>query len=230
MITRSRNIVRALIILTWLVPLSAGAAGHMVVIDPAHGGDDGGVKLSRSTYEKDITLAVARMMKKNLSGTDMEVRLTRSDDRDVSPAERKKVSEESDADLFISLHINAAFGQKAGGYELYYLGITAPSSKTNDPGEILKDMEQTKRLNSSVLFAQIVQKNMGEIFPRRGRGLRDAPVRILQSLSAPAILLEMGFSTEIEDRRKLRDPDIQKAVADMLSRSVKEYFLTGGAS
>jgi len=232
MITRLKNLLWALIALIWLtVPLSAAAAGHVVVIDPAHGGKDTGVKLSRTVHEKDITLAIAKLVKKNLSNArDIQVWLTRSDDRDVSLAQRKKVLEESDGDIFISLHVNAGFGQKAEGYEVYYLGATIPSAHKDDSGEILKDMEQTRRLNNSVLLAQIVQKEMGMVFPRKGRGLRDAPVHLLQSLTTPAILLEVGFSTDIEDRKQLKDTKVQKSVATALTRSVKEYFRTGGES
>jgi len=232
MITELKNILWVLAALLWLTfPLSAAAAGHVLVIDPAHGGKDAGVKLSRTVHEKDVTLAIARLVKKNLSNTGkIQVRLTRSDDRDLSPLQRKKVLQGLDADLFISLHVNAGFGQKAEGYEIYYLGAMVPSAHKDDSGEILKDMEQTRRLNNSVLFAQIVQKNMGGVFPRKGRGLRDAPVHILQSLTMPAILLEIGFSTNLEDRKKLKDTEIQKAVAKALATSIKEYFLTGGAS
>ncbi len=232
MITGLKNMILAPIVLIWLVfPLSAAAAGHVLVIDPAHGGKDAGVKLSRTLTEKDVTLAIARLVKQNLSNTgDIKVRLTRSDDSDVSLAQRKKILEGSDEELFISLHVNAGFGQKAEGYEIYYLGATIPSAQKDNSGEILKDMEQTRRLNNSVLLAQIVQKEMGRVFPRQGRGLRDAPVRILQSMTVPAILLEVGFSTNIEDRKRLKDTEIQKAVAGALIRSVKEYFLTGRAS
>ncbi|MDO9515595.1 MAG: N-acetylmuramoyl-L-alanine amidase [Syntrophales bacterium] len=232
MITGLKNMIRVLIVLIWLtVPLSAAAAGHVLVIDPAHGGKDAGVKLSRTVHEKDVTLAIAKLVKKNLfNAEDIQVWLTRSDDRDVSLAQRKKVLEEAGADIFISLHVNAGFGQKAEGYEVYYLGATIPSAQKDDSREILKDMEQTRRLNNSVLLAQIVQKEMGRVFPRKGRGLRDAPVHLLQSLAMPAILLEVGFSTNIEDRKKMRDTKVQKSVADALTRGVKEYFLTGGAS
>ncbi|MBW2561902.1 MAG: N-acetylmuramoyl-L-alanine amidase [Deltaproteobacteria bacterium] len=230
---RSRNTIWALVtVLIWLVfPLSAAVAGHVLMIDPAHGGKDAGVKLSRTVHEKDVTLAIARLIKKNLSNTDdIKVRLTRPDDRDLSSAERKKILKRSDADLFISLHVNAGFGQKAQGYEIYYLGAAIPSAQKDDSGEILKDMEQTIRLNNSVLLAQIVQKEIGMVFPRKGRGLRDAPVHLLRSLTTPAILLEVGFSTNIEDRKKLRDTKVQKSVADALTRSVKKYFLTDGGS
>jgi len=187
--------------------------------------------LSRTVHEKDLTLAIARLVEKNLSNTDdIKVRLTRLDDRDVSLAQRRKILEESNADICISLHVNAGFGQKAEGYEIYYLGAAIPSAQKNNSGEILKDMEQTRRMNNSVLLAQIVQKEIGMVFPRKGRGLRDAPVSLLRSLTMPAILLEVGFATHIKDRKKLRDTKVQKSVADALTRSVKKYFLTNGAS
>ena len=91
-------------------------------------------------------------------------------------------------------------------------------------------MTQTRRLNNCVRFAQIVQKNMGKVFPREGRGLINAPVLVLQSLTAPAVLLEMGFATNLENKKKLRDKKIQQAVADALTKSIKKYFSTDGTS
>ena len=227
-----KKIVWALIVLICFVfPLSAVAAEHVLVIDPAHGGKDAGVKLSRTVHEKDLTLAIARLVEKNLSNTDdIKIRLTRLDDRDVSLAQRRKILEESNADICISIHVNAGFGQTAEGYEINYLGATIPFAEKDDSGEILKDMEQTRRLNNSVLLAQMVQKNMEGVFPRKGRGLREAPVHLLQSLTIPAILLEVVFATNLEDRKKLRDTKVQESVAGALTRSVKKYFLTNGAS
>ncbi|MBW2545170.1 MAG: N-acetylmuramoyl-L-alanine amidase [Deltaproteobacteria bacterium] len=232
MITESKKLIHAAVLFMLLVfPLSAAASGHVVVIDPGHGAANKGVTLSRNVHEKDVTLAVARLVKKSLSGVNnIRIRLTRLDDRDVSMANRKKIVERSNADLFISLHVNAGFGQNAEGYEIYYLGSTVPSAKKSNSGEILKDMEQTRRLNNSVRFAQIVQKNVGRVFPRKGRGLRNAPVLVLQSLTAPAVLLEAGFATNLKDRKKLKDEKIQKDIADALTKSIKEYFSTGGAS
>ncbi|MCD6485792.1 MAG: N-acetylmuramoyl-L-alanine amidase [Syntrophobacterales bacterium] len=232
MITESKRLICIVILFMLLVfPLSAAAANHVVVIDPGHGGSDMGVKLSKSVYEKDVTLAIAKLVRENLSGADgIEVRLTRLDDKNASPANRRKIARKSDVDLFISLHVNAGFGVKAKGYEIYYPAASVPSIKKSSSGEILKDMKQTRRLNSCVRFAQIVQKDMGKVFPREGRGLINAPVLVLQSITAPAILLEMGFATNIESKKKLRDEKIQKAVADALSKSIKKYFSTNGAS
>ena len=224
--------MRVLLIAVWLVlPVSAGAAEHVLVIDPAHGGTDTGVKLSRNVHEKDVTLTIAKQLKENLSGSDdITVRLTRSDDSDTSTAMRKTIIQQSHADLAVSIHVNAGFGQQAEGYEVYYNGHAVPSLRGNNTGEIVSDMEQTQRFNNSVLFAQIIQKNMRQVFPRKGRGLREAPVHLLQSLTVPAILLEVGFSTEIKERKQLRDQEVQKAIASALTQSVKEYFSAGGTS
>lgn len=232
MIAESKRLMRVVILFMLLIfPVSAAAAKHVMVIDPGHGGSDTGVKLSKSVYEKDVTLAIAKLVRENLSGAnDIDVRLTRLDDRDVSPANRKKIAGKSDADLFISLHVNAGFGLKAKGYEIYYPIADIPSAKKSSSGEILKDMTQTRRLNNCVRFAQIVQKNMGKVFPREGRGLINAPVLVLQSLTAPAVLLEMGFATNLENKKKLRDKKIQQAVADALTKSIKKYFSTDGTS
>ena len=230
--TGLQNIIRGLLIVLWFVsPLSAGAAEHMLIIDPAHGGTDTGVKLSRTVYEKDVTLAIALDMKERLSKTSgITIRLTRSGDTDLTLAERKNILRQSNADLGISLHVNAGFGLNAEGYEVYYLGITAPSASEHNSGEIVNDMAQTRCFNNSVLFAQMVQRNMEQVFPRRGRGLREAPVHLLQALEVPAILLEIGFSTKLEEKKQLREDAVQKAVADALTHSVKEYFSMDGSS
>ncbi len=232
MIVKSKRLIRVLILFMLLIfPISTAAAKQVVVIDPGHGGSNTGVKLSKSVYEKDVTLSIAKLVRKNLSGSDgIEVRLTRLDDKDVSPENRRKLAGKSNADLFISLHVNAGFGLNAKGYEIYYPVSDVPSVKKSNSGEILKDMNQTKRLNNCVRFAQILQKDMGRVFPREGRGLRNAPVLVLQSMTAPAVLLEMGFATNLENKKKLRDKKIQQAVADALTKSIKKYFSTDGTS
>ena len=232
MIRKSRNLIHAAVLFMLLVfPLSADAAGHMVVIDPGHGGSNMGVTLSRSLHEKDVTLAIARLVKKSLSGAkDIDIRLTRLDDKDVSTTDREKIVKRSNADLFISLHVNAGFGQNAEGYEIYSSGLTIPSDKESNSKEIVKNMEQTGYLNDSVRFGQIVQKNIGRVFPRKGRGLRNAPILILQSLKTPAVLLEIGFATNLKDKKLLKDEKIQQDVADAVTKSIQEYFSNGGAS
>jgi N-acetylmuramoyl-L-alanine amidase len=232
MLRKSKKIIHmAVLYMLMVFPLSAAAAGHMVVIDPGHGGSDMGVTLSRSVHEKDVTLAIARLVKKSLSGAqDIDIRLTRLDEREVSIADRQKTVEKLNAELFISLQINAGFGQNAEGYEIYSSIFTVPSAKESNSKEIVDNMEQTGYLNDSVRFGQIVQKNIGKVFPRKGRGLRNAPILILQSLKTPAVLLEIGFATNLKEKKLLKDEKIQQDVADAITKSIQEYFSTGGAS
>jgi N-acetylmuramoyl-L-alanine amidase len=66
------------------------------------------------------------------------------------------------------------------------------------------------------------------VFPRQGRGLRNAPVPVLEGLTIPAVIIELGFATNIKDRKKLASRKIQQSIAKALSRSIKEYFHTEG--
>jgi N-acetylmuramoyl-L-alanine amidase len=75
-----------------------------------------------------------------------------------------------------------------------------------------------------VRFAQILQKNLDPVFPRQARGLRSAPVPILKNFTIPAVILETGFATNPNDRRKLQDESVQASVAKAIADSVREFF------
>jgi len=202
---------------------------HLVVVDPAHGGLDKGVRLSKKVSEKDVTLIIARLLKKDLeSSKNIKVLLTRSADGDVSDTDRAGIARKAGTDLFVSLHINAGFGRKSSGFEVYFPGFDSAIDK-NRSNEILKDMVTTKYLNESVKIAQIIQKNMGKIFPRKDRGLRSAPVLVLEGLTVPAVVLEIGFATNTEDKKKLLDQTTQKSIARALAKSIEEFFKYTGA-
>jgi N-acetylmuramoyl-L-alanine amidase len=199
--------------------------GFVVVIDPAHGGDEMGVKIKEDIYEKDITLTLAKQIQKHLEGTGkVKVELTRTSDRSVSISERVKKAASSRADLFISIHMNAGFGKKASGFEVYFTGFRGPSTEGSGSHEIVKDMVRTQYLNEGVRYARLLLKHMESVFPRKDRGLREAPIRIIQELTIPAVVLETGFATETTDRKELLEPSKQKAVADAIGKSVLEYL------
>jgi len=202
---------------------------YVVVIDPAHGGKDEGVSLSRSVSEKDITLAVATLIKRNLEDSKtLTVKFTRMGDMDVALADRVGAAIKANADLFISLHVNAGFEKESAGYELYFPGFKGQDGSKGAPkGEsaaIVRDMVRTKHLNESVRFAQILERRLDPVFPRMDRGVRDAPLLILQNLNIPAVVLEIGFSTSPNDRKKIQDESIQAAVAKAVADGVREFF------
>ncbi len=231
-IARKLLVAVAVVFFLTLTCTSAGALQdrYEVVIDPAHGGSDSGVKLSRSVSEKEVTLAIAKMIQQNLDKTEnIRVKLTRSEDTDISIIERKKVVDKAKTALFVSIHINAGFGNRSTGYEIYYSSSRrGVSSGEGGSKEIVEDMIESRYINESILFAQLAQRNIERIFPREGRGIRSAPVFVLDGLSVPAVEIELGFATSIKGKKRLVDEDVQKSIADGLSRSIKEFFSSSG--
>ena len=215
----------------FLIPSFAMAAKtgqpkKLVIIDAAHGGEDKGVIVTDKIREKDLTLALSQMLQKELGkAPGIQVRMTRTSDKTVSIADRRKASGSAPADaLFISLHVNAGFGKNATGYEIYFPGFkTAPEDKDGSKA-ILKDMVKNKSLNESVRFAQILQRNMEKVFPRKGRGLREGPMPIFNDLTLAAVVLEVGFATNVDDRKKVMDEKTQQAIVEALGKSIQAFF------
>ena len=149
-------------------------------------------------------------------------------DAGVAMTDRVGAAIKAQADLFISIHVNAGFEKEAAGYELYFPGFaaqeTARGASKGESAAIVRDLVRTKHLNETVRFAQILQKNLEPVFPRQARGLRSAPVPILKNVAIPAVVLETGFATNPNDRRKLQDESIQASVAKAIADSVREYF------
>lgn len=214
------------LILVPILMVQATQAKRLVIIDAAHGGADAGVMVTDKIQEKEVTLILAQLLQKELAKSpDIQTQLTRTSDKTISNAERVKMVKAASGEvLFISLHVNAGFGNKATGYELFFPGFKTPATDQNESKAILKDMEQNKYLNDSVRLAQMIQRNMENVFPRKGRGLRDAPMPILDDLSIPAVVLEVGFATNTEDRKKILNEKTQQAVAQALAKGIRDYF------
>jgi N-acetylmuramoyl-L-alanine amidase len=224
--------LRRLLILVVLIvfPLTdawaqASKGKHSVAIDPAHGGGDPGISISDKEYEKNITMAVASLMKKELDKSgNIEVLLTRTSDKDVSLSERKQLVRKMRSEVFVGIHVNAGFSKNSTGFEIYFPGFKGTSSEQSDSKEILKDMARNKYLNDSVKLAQLIQKNMDKVFPRKSRGLRDSAAPSLEGLSIPAVVVEIGFASNPEDRKKILDTKTQEAIAHALCQSIKDFF------
>lgn len=218
------------IVISALLPASAtivqsSGSKHQVVVDAGHGGKDPGVKLSDKYNEKDITLSIALMLKKELEKSgNVQVFLTRSSDNNISVSERIKTISTSRANVFIGIHVNAGYGKESSGYELYFPGFASVTSDQITSKEILADMAKNKYLNDSVRLAQLIQRNLEGVFPRKSRGLRNAPFLILEGLTVPAVVVEIGFATSQEDKNKIMDENVRGSISRALSKSVGEYF------
>ena len=220
------SLLMFILILLPILIVQATQAKRLVIIDAAHGGADAGVMVTDKIQEKEVTLILAQGLQKELAKSpDIQTQLTRTSDKTISNAERMKMVKAASGEvLFISLHVNAGFGNKATGYEIFFPGFKTPATDQNESKAILKDMEQNKYLNDSVRLAQMIQRNMENVFPRKGRGLRDAPIPILGNLSIPAVVLEVGFATNTDDRKKILNEKTQQAIAQALAKGIRDYF------
>jgi N-acetylmuramoyl-L-alanine amidase len=204
---------------------SATEKKSVILIDPAHGGKDQGIELTNDIAEKDIALAVALSIKKELSSEkNIEVILTRDSDKTVDLAERKKIIEKVKPDFLISIHVNGGFGKNASGFEIYY-----PEYGENNINENKKTKDNTQQLknkcqNDSLGMAKIVQENLNVLFPRKGRGLRKADLPVIDGLAIPALTVEMSFATNAEDKKKLLTLKTQTDISKALAKSVKTFF------
>jgi N-acetylmuramoyl-L-alanine amidase len=216
-----------LTLLACLVPILGEGAQqnrHTVLVDPAHGGEDAGV-VSDQLREKNLTMNIALLMRQEAQKEgNLQIELTRSTDRTVSLAERIRAAGELKPDCLISLHVNAGFGNKAAGYEVYFPGFLQNPAPGGESAPILKDMVKNRSLNDSVRLAQQVQAAIETVSPRKGRGLRDAPSPLLEGVAMPGLIVELGFATNPEERKRLTGEETQRAVARALVKGLRDYF------
>ena len=221
------RLVAFALLLACLLPIPGEGAQegrYRVLIDPAHGGEDAGV-VADKLREKDLTMNLALLIREESQKVEnLQVRLTRSTDRTMTLAERIKAAGDFNPNCVISLHVNAGFGKKADGYEVYFPGFKQNVSGKGDSSPVLKDMAINRSLNDSVRLAQQLQANLETVFPRKGRGLREAPVPLLEGLTIPGLVVELGFATNPEERKKLTGEETQRSVARALVNGLRDYF------
>ena len=221
-----------------------------VVLDPGHGGKDPGC-VYRNYYEKDVTLGIAKklgeLIRKNYP--DVEVIYTRSTDKYVELAERGKIANRANADLFISIHINAATNQNARGTSTHVMGMDKDGKnlevamRENDiiiyeddyttkyegynPGDpasyIMFSLMQYAYKDQSMMFAEIIQKHFKADLPMPDRGTTQEPFLVLWRTSMPSALTEVGFLSNQTDRSYVTSGKGQSEAARALFNAFSEY-------
>ncbi len=226
----------------WLLDRERSGRGlRRIVLDPGHGGAEEGAAGPSGLLEKDLVLDVCRRLQQALQVRGLEVSLTRVDDRDVPLDERTAIANNRRADLFLSLHANASPSSSARGAETYYLSLReeagsdaaqAGRHETSDLmglGEddplklVLWDMAQAAWLAESQLVAEQIQAEFNKALGIPDRGVKQAPFRVLVGATMPAVLVEIGFISNPEEERRLRDPAFLQDMVDALVRAIEAY-------
>lgn len=244
-------------------------SGHQVVIDPGHGGVDPGnpsLYFPRGMKEKDVALSVGILLRDELRRRGIGVRMTRTTDTLINLADRGPMCSAA-CDLFLSLHVNSLARRrdytKTRGFETYFLSeartedaaatarmendairyeVDLPdTSGGSDPlGFIFRDLMVNEHLRESARAAALMQDHLASAHTGTDRGVRQANFAVLRTARRPAVLVEMGFSTNRDDSRILSGRSGQRALAHALADAVVAYLqeherktgqgTTGGAS
>lgn len=223
-------------------------ARAVVVLDPGHGGIDPGATSSvDGVFEKDLVLGFAQRLAGELEKIPgLAVYLTRSDDTFLSLARRIRVARAYGADLFISLHADAAPQDFVSGASVYTLserpsdaeaaalaarenlsdavsGVVEPEVK-EDVSDILADLMRRETKTFSLEFAETLVTRLGEAVQMNNNPHRYARFRVLMAHDFPSVLIELGYLTNADDAHTLADPNWQDRAARALSASVARFF------
>ncbi len=231
-------------------PAVVGPAGRpLVVIDPGHGGrDPGAASPFGGRREKDITVELARAIRDELlASRRVRVALTRKDDRYLIHRERYEIARRLGAELFISVHADAApANDVAHGATIYTLSevasdkqaalLAAQENKSDliagvglggqpaDVNRILIDLAQRESMNASADFARLLRREASAFFPFRPDYHRFASLLVLKAPDIPSILFESGYLTNSRDSAYIQSPEGRQQIATGMRRAIEAHF------
>lgn len=226
------------------IPPGAAKGGlRRIVVDAGHGGKDPGAIGPSGVQEKQVVLAMAKALAGKLEEElGCEVLLTRSDDTFLPLEERTAIANKVGADLFISIHANAAPNRDAHGIETYYLNF-AKSDKAaavvarengtslkqvSDLELILFDLMANSKINESSHLANEIQKSLvdslGRHYPDvRDLGVRQGPFYVLLGATMPSVLVETAFISHHREETRLTDAKYHERTAAAIAEGVRSY-------
>lgn len=228
-----------------------GQRDIIVVIDAGHGGKDPGAVGASGEKEKLVALSIAQLLAAKFNRKKgFKARLVRNDDIFIPLRKRVDVARKYNADMFISVHADAAPNRTASGASVFALSETGATStmarfmadrennvdvagsrqllalKDKDPmlAKVVLDMSMSSTIGSSLDLGKRVLDHVGEIAGVHGKRVEQAGFAVLKSPDIPSILVETGFISNRDDCRRLIDPRHQQKLADAILTGIDRYF------
>jgi len=230
------------------VAMQAGMRPLIVAIDPGHGGQDSGAIGQDGTYEKNVVLAIARELAKQINATPgMKAYLTRDSDVFIPLPMRARKARAANADIFVSIHADAAENRNARGSSVYVLSLKGASSQRarwladkenasdliggvplqkvdNTLSSVLLDLAQSGHMRASEDAANHVLDGLKRVGNNHKPNIERANFSVLRTSDMPAMLVETAFISNPEEERRLKDPAYQRKVASAVLDGVNTYF------
>lgn len=225
-----------------LDPAVLPLAVKRIVIDAGHGGHDIGTSSTNGLVEKQLTLEIAERLRVLLEKNNYQVLLTRAGDDTMTLQQRVAIANQSDGDLFVSIHLNSLRNPKNRGVETYYLGPTNDpllkqfaALENRESGYSMADMRSLldgiyadARQDESQKLAQSIQRelftSLKTINPALAdRGVKTAPFVVLVATQMPSILAEVSCLSNNEEVALLNKPEYKQRIADALFAGIRTY-------
>ena len=247
-----KNMLRKYLAFLLLLLSSLTLMSFTVVIDAGHGGHDtGAVGLKMKVQEKDLNLTVAKQLAAKIQAKYPEVKviLTRDTDVFLPLQQRADIANKNHADLFSSIHTNAAENRNACGAETFILGTERMEDNLDvamrenavmkleedqtvyqgfDPNSvesyILFELMQNQYMDNSLVFAELVQNQFVGTLQRANRGVRQAAFWVLLKSACPSVLVEMGFLSNAEEEKWLASADGKTGIVNGIFDAFEKFY------
>lgn len=234
-----------------LTPVPSGKRDIVIAIDAGHGGEDPGASGPRGQHEKDVVLQIAKELQRQINAEQgFRAELTRTGDYFIPLRGRTEIARKKGADLFVSIHADAAPSKAAFGASVFALSERGATSETarwladsenrsdliggagnvslDDKDRmlagVLLDLSMTASLTSSLNVGQKVLSNIGRVTPLHKQRVEQAGFMVLKSPDIPSILVETGFISNANEANKLSSSSHQQALARSISSGVRQFF------
>lgn len=230
-----------------VAPVQKKDGRFTIVIDPGHGGIDGGAVGKNGAQEKDIVFAFAQVVReKLLSAGPFDVLMTREEDKFMSLRDRLEFSRRSKADLFISIHADSLRQRFVRGSTIYTLSkkasdqLSAKLAETENSADlvgglaveeeveavadILVDLTTSETKRFSRRFSSILVENLGTEVRLIKNPQRSAAFGVLKAPEVPSVLLELGYLSNLDDERLLQSPEFKAKAGQAIAQSVLDFF------
>lgn len=225
-----------------------------VLIDAGHGGKDSGAT-RKGVREKDINLKVAKRLYDLLVKEKMfDVKMSRNDDTFIPLGDRPVLANDFNADIFVSIHSNAARRSSANGFEVYFRSDKASDAEAAETAALenealkydgqenakvsfadllLKSLATNENINESSKLAGHIRNSVAERSRSLGikvyeNSIKQANFYVLKGVQIPAVLVEMGYLSNSDDRKKLNSSSVQNKLADYVKDGIVSYARAEG--
>lgn len=232
--------------------LSLPASALHIMLDPGHGGIDTGA-VHGAVKEAALVLKVAQNIKSLLENDpQFKVSLTRTHDKNLNLQERVSMAESAKADVFVSLHANAASDKRAKGVEFFFQNNLQPDeeslflasqenqmilnskelhdisggdelSKKGDIAAIIEDLRRQNRMQQSLRLSQTLTQIWNSDKDAANATIKQAPFYVVSKTSMPSVLIEIGFLTNPHESKKLVNPEYQNDLAQKIYSALQSF-------